>query len=181
MMRTIFERFLLVAILSISGAYQAAGGEPITLRVAAYNVEFSKSASPEQIGEMFKPYKLDVIGFNEAPDGDWTDRVGKVLGMEHSYVGKISSANHKNKFKTILSRAPLEGMEEVRLKGEGWNPATAVRAVIRKQGVPVTFYSLHICASRSDNGHAHHLATEVLAKDTSDRVIVVGDFNNQIG
>ena len=55
--------------------------KPITVRVASYNVEFGKSASPEQIGEMFKPYKLDIIGFDEAPDGDWTARVGKVLGM----------------------------------------------------------------------------------------------------
>ena len=85
--------------------------QPITVRVASYNVEFSKSATPEQIGEMFKPYKLDIIGFNEAPDGDWTARVGKVLGMQYSFVGKISSANHKDKYKTILSRTPLEGTE----------------------------------------------------------------------
>lgn len=158
-----------------------AENDPVTLRVAAYNVEFSKSATPEQIGEMFKPLKLDVIGFNEAPDGDWTDRVGKVLGMAHSYVGKTSSANHKNKYKTILSRTPLEGMEEIRLKGKGWNPASAVKAVVRKDGVPITFYSLHICGSRDDKGHAHHLATEVLAKEKSDRIIVAGDFNNRVG
>jgi len=50
----------------------------VSVRVAAYNVEFGKSATPEEIGEMLKPYKLDIIGFNEAPDGDWTARVGKV-------------------------------------------------------------------------------------------------------
>ena len=61
--------------------------KPITVRVASYNVEFGKSATPEQIGEMFKPYKLDIIGFDEAPDGDWTPRVGKVLGMQYSFVG----------------------------------------------------------------------------------------------
>ena len=62
--------------------------KPITVRVASYNVEFGKSATPEQIGEMFKPYKLDIIGFDEAPDGDWTACVGKVLGMQYSFVGK---------------------------------------------------------------------------------------------
>lgn len=50
--------------------------QPITVRVASYNVEFGKSATPEQIGAMFKPYKLDIIGFDEAPDDDWTARVG---------------------------------------------------------------------------------------------------------
>ena len=73
-------------------------------------------ATPEQLGEMFKPYNLDIIGFSEVPDGDWTARVGKVLGMEHSYVGKISSANHKDKYKSILSRTPLEGTTEHELR-----------------------------------------------------------------
>ena len=62
--------------------------QPITVRVASYNVEFGKSATPEQIGKMFKPYKLDIIGFDEAPDGDWTARVGKVLGMEAQLCGQ---------------------------------------------------------------------------------------------
>ena len=80
----------------------------ILIRVAAYNVEFGKNATPEEIGKMFKPYNLDIIGFNEVPDGDWTARVGKVVGMKHIYVGKISSANHKDKYKSILSRTPLQ-------------------------------------------------------------------------
>ena len=72
----------------------------INVRVAAYNVEFGKNASPEEIGRMFKPYNLDIIGFNEVPDGNWTARVGKVVGMKHTDVGKISSANHKDKYKS---------------------------------------------------------------------------------
>jgi maltose 6'-phosphate phosphatase len=160
--------------------------QPITVRVASYNVEFSKSATPEQIGEMFKPYNLDIIGFDEAPDGDWTARVGKVLGMEHSYVGDISSANHKDKYKSILSRTPLEGMTEHELKVERrrcWNPASVVRAVTEIDGVSIAFYSLHICSTRDREtiGHAYQLATEVLPKETTGRVIVVGDYNNNIG
>ena len=156
---------------------------PISIRVASYNVEFSKSATPEQIGEMFKPYKLDIIGFDEAPDGDWTARVGKVLGMKHSYVGKISSANHKDKYKSILSRTPLEGNEEHKLTStsRGWNPASVVRAVTKIDGVSFAFYSLHICKSGATGGHAHLLASKVLPKETIERVIVVGDFNNKIG
>ena len=155
--------------------------KPITVRVASYNVEFGKSANPEQIGEMFKPYKLDIIGFDEAPDGDWTARVGKVLGMQYSFVGKISSANHKNKYKTILSRTPLEGNEEHKLTGRGWNPASVVRAVTKIDGVSFAFYSLHICKSGANDGHAHSLATKVLPEEATKRVIVVGDYNNNIG
>ena len=180
-------KFLSLVVTCICGASLCLAAsepdKPITIRVASYNVEFSKSATPEQIGEMFKPYKLDIIGFDEAPDGDWTARVGKVLGMEHSYVGKISSANHKDKYKTILSRTPLEGTEEHKLTstGRGWNPASAVRAVTKIDGVSFAFYSLHICKSGASDGHAHHLATKVLPKEATERVIVVGDFNNKIG
>jgi endonuclease/exonuclease/phosphatase family metal-dependent hydrolase len=158
----------------------------IHLRVAAYNVEFGKNASPEEIGRMFKPYDLDIIGFNEVPDGDWTARVGKVLGMKHTYVGKISSANHKDKYKSILSRTPLQETVEHELSVErrrSWNPASVVKAVTKIEGVPVAFYSLHICRSTDnhDSGHAYRLAKEVLPKEKTKRVIVVGDFNNNIG
>ena len=155
--------------------------KPITVRVASYNVEFSKSATPEQIGEMFKQYNLDLIGFDEAPDGDWTARVGKVLGMQYSFVGKISSANHKDKYKSILSRTPLEGTEEHKLTGRGWNPASVVRAVTKIDGVSFAFYSLHISKSGANDGHAHSLATKVLPEEETERVIVVGDYNNNIG
>ena len=160
--------------------------KPITVRVASYNVEFGRSTTPEQVGEMFKSYNLDIIGFNEVPDGDWTARVGKVLGMEHSYVGKISSANHKDKYKSILSRTPLQGTaeHEMSLKRKRcWNPASVVSAVTEIDGVSIAFYSLHICASRSNHktGHAYQLASEILPKETTDRVIVLGDFNNNMG
>lgn len=153
----------------------------IIVRVAAYNVEFGRSATPKQVGEMFKPYNLDIIGFNEVPDGDWTSRVGKVLGMEHSYVGKISSANHKDKYKSILSRTPLGGTEEHKLTGRGWNPASVVRAVTQIDDLSFAFYSLHISKSGANDGHAHSLATKVLPEEATGRVVVVGDYNNNIG
>ena len=156
------------------------------VRVAAYNVEFGKNASPEEIGKMFKPYDLDIIGFNEVPDGDWTARVGKVLGMKHTYVGKISSANHKDKYKSILSRTPLELKAEHEVSVErlrSWNPASVVQAVTQIEGIPVSFYSLHICRSTDSQktGHAYRLANEILPKDKTDRIILLGDFNNEMG
>ncbi|MBT7923103.1 MAG: endonuclease/exonuclease/phosphatase family protein [Opitutae bacterium] len=166
------------------GASEPDGSIPV--RVAAYNVEFGRSTSPEQVGKMFKPYELDMIGFNEVPGGDWTARVGKVLGMKHSYVGKISSSNHKDKYKSILSRTPFEATVEHELSVErrrSWNPASVVKAVTKVDGVAVAFYSLHICRSKDshDTGHAYRLANEVLPKEKTNRVIVLGDFNNNLG
>jgi maltose 6'-phosphate phosphatase len=158
----------------------------IHLRVASYNVEFGKNASPEEIGGMFKPYDLDIIGFNEVPDGDWTARVGKVVGMKHTYMGKISSANHKDKYKSILSRTPLLSTVEHDLtvqRKRSWNPASVVQAITQIEGIPISFYSLHICRSTNSDktGHAYRLANEILPKDKIDRIIVLGDFNNEMG
>jgi len=160
--------------------------KPVLVRVAAYNVEYGRSTTPEQVGKMFKPYNLDIIGFNEVPNGDWTARVGKVLGMKHSYVGKISSANHKDKYKSILSRTRFELTEEHEVSIErrrSWNPASCVKATTKIDGVLVAFYSLHICRSTDSHntGHAYRLANEVLLKEKTDRVIVLGDFNNNMG
>jgi endonuclease/exonuclease/phosphatase family metal-dependent hydrolase len=160
--------------------------KPVIVRVAAYNVEFGRSTSPEQVGKMFKPYNLDIIGFNEVPDGDWTARVGKILGMKHSYVGKISSANHKDKYKSILSRTPFEATAEHELsvkRKRSWNPASVVQAVTKIDGAEVAIYSLHVCRSTDSHrmGHAYRLTNEVLSKEKTDRVIVLGDFNNNMG
>jgi maltose 6'-phosphate phosphatase len=169
-----------------SNVTETATDKPITIRVAAYNVEFGKNATPEEIGRMFKSYNLDIIGFNEVPDGDWTARAGKVLDMKHSYVGKISSANHKDKYKSILSRTPFEATAEYELSVErrrSWNPASVVKAVTKIDGVAVAIYSLHICRSTDSHssGHAYRLANEILPNEKTKRVIVVGDFNNNIG
>ncbi len=182
-MKSFKRLFFLVSFVCCASACVAApvGDKGVVVRVATYNVEFGKNATPEEIGEMFKPYNLDVIGFDEAPNGDWTARVGKVLGMRHSFAGSISSANHKDKYKTILSRTPLKETEEYELTGRGWNPASVVRAVTRIGGMPIAFYSLHICKSGALDGHAHYLATKVLPADSTERIIIVGDFNNRIG
>ena len=174
----------ILTILCALGFHHVAQAEEETVhvRVASYNVEFGKNASPEEIGEMFKPYRLDIIGFCEAPDGDWTRRVGKILGMNHTYTGKISSANHKDKYKTILSRTPLEATQEYSLNGgKSWNPASVVRAVTTVRGITIAFYSLHISSSDGKIGHADQLVKNVLSKKQSKRFIVVGDFNNKPG
>ena len=145
--------FIIVSSLWMVGVSLGApeSDKAIHARVAAYNVEFGRSTSPEQVGEMFKPYKLDIIGFNEVPDGDWTARVGKLLGMKHSYVGKISSANHKDKYKSILSRTPFEATAEHELSVErrgSWNPASVVKAVTKIDGVSKSHFTPFIFAVR---------------------------------
>jgi endonuclease/exonuclease/phosphatase family metal-dependent hydrolase len=187
-MKIVHVFFIIVSSLWMLGFSLGASefDKTIHVRVAAYNVEFGRSTTPEEVGKMFKPYNLDIIGFNEVPDGDWTARVGKILGMKHSYVGKISSANHKDKYKSILSRTPFEATAEHELsvkRKRSWNPASVVQAVTKIDGAEVAIYSLHVCRSTDSHrmGHAYRLTNEVLPKEKTDRVIVLGDFNNNMG
>ena len=187
-MKIVHAFFIIVSSLWMLGFSLGASefDKTIHVRVAAYNVEFGRSTTPEEVGKMFKPYNLDIIGFNEVPDDDWTARVGKILGMKHSYVGKISSANHKDKYKSTLSRTPFEAKAEHELTVErrrSWNPASVVKAVTKIDGIEVAIYSLHVCRSTDSHrtGHVYRLANEVLPKEKTDRVIVLGDFNNNMG
>jgi maltose 6'-phosphate phosphatase len=167
--------FLLTANFLISHQANA------QVRVAAYNVLYGLSGTPEQIGTMFKSYNLDMIGFNEVPDGDWIARVGKVLGMKYVYLGKISSANHKDKYKSILSRTPLTNENEVSLLGEhAWNPASAVYADTEIRGIKLRFYSLHVCQARNLKSHIDRLLENHLSKVRNKNIILTGDFNDKL-
>ena len=87
--------------------------EEAQLRVAAYNVEVSRSATAQEIGLMLKAYDLDVVSFSEAPEGNWTQEVDAAMGLEHVLVGKYSTAGHGDKYKTILSRTLIYDSEEI--------------------------------------------------------------------
>ena len=149
------------------------------IRFATYNVLFGLWAKPESVGKMFKPYNLDVICFNEVPHGNWTLRVGRELGMKHVHVGKVSSANHKHKYKSILSRFPLRDKSEVAFDSKGWKPASVVTARTNIKGVPLTLYSTHIPGQPDvENSAASFISKKMLSDPHDDNLFVMGDFNN---
>lgn len=157
---------------------------PTRIRLAAYNVLFGTWGEPDVIGEMFKPYHLDIIGFSEVPDGDWTKRVGEVLDMDHAYVGKISSANHEDKYKSILSRTPLSRPHEIKIEASGWSPASLVGAETVIRGKRLLIYSTHIPGRPEVPGSAAAIiAKNVIpqALDRSKNVVILGDLNNRPG
>jgi endonuclease/exonuclease/phosphatase family metal-dependent hydrolase len=159
---------------------------PVKVRIAAYNVLFGNWGTPKRIGEMFKPYNFDIICFSEVPGGDWTSQVGKELGMEYSYVGKISSANHEDKFKSILSRTPLSNQHEIEINAEGWAPASMVGAETEIYGLKLLVYSLHIPGrpyfnDKADSSAAEFIANTVIPGIDAEQFILMGDLNNSLG
>lgn len=163
---------------------------PVRFTVVAYNVEFGNRGTAEEIGEALKSYEPDVVAFNEVPGGDWVQRAGVVLDMPYCYVGEVSSANHADKYKAVLSRTPLFDTGEVVLTGPGWNPASAVRASTWVGGQEVVVYALHVSGAahggqpRPGEHHAGDLARRAAAghADEPDAVVILaGDFNDRLG
>ena len=154
---------------------------PITLKVAAYNVEFSDKGTAEEIGRFLKPYQFDVVCFSEAPGGDWTKKVGAVMGLDHVIVGKYSTAGHKNKYKTIASRTPLSNYEEV-LMADTLHTVTRATTIVKNK--EITVYSVHFPFGWRDQAHIDETTGKVTAfvnylrkKQSSETSIVMGDFN----
>lgn len=171
-----FVCFLFAALFAATSAFSEE-----TLRAGSYNVEFGKNASAEEIGAMFKAYNLDLVGFNEVPDGDWTARAAREMGMKYVYVGTVSSANHKDKYKSIASRYPLTDCREIELNAPGgWNPASAVGAAVEINGKKISFYSTHICFNKNENDHARQIVEDLIKSDKNELILVAGDFNCKV-
>lgn len=162
-------------------------------KVIAYNIEFAKNTTPEEMAKELLPEKAAIICFNEVPGQGWTKRVGELLNLHYSYEGKIASANHEKgfndktgkyygKYKSILSKYPLKNLEEIALKGAGWSPSTAVVADVRiSKNNYVKVFSIHVPSGEGNpnNSKANDLAKIISEKfPTEKRMIIAGDFND---
>lgn len=155
--------------------------ETIFLKVAAYNVEYSKNASAEEIGEAFRPFDFDVVAFSEAPGGDWTKRIAMAMGMDHVAVGKYSTAGHDDKYKTIASKTPLYGYEEILMAD---TLHTVTKAKTKLGDMEVEIHSVHFPFGWRDQAHIDETtnkiqtyADQVKHPSTSPFAVLMGDFN----
>ena len=207
-----FRIALLAAAFTLPvSAEQDSQKKTTKLRVIAYNVACGQWATPEQIAELLKPLKPDLVLLSEVPKAnkgknvkDWSQRMAEALGLGHVHVGAVSSANHKapkwldltgnygGKFKSILSRTPLSEGKDIKVEGSGWRCAGAVRAETEVAGRKFALYSLHLpgfahhkqqpTSSKAWEGSKHKaLSDHIKAEDPSYDLIVGGDFNEWTG
>lgn len=149
-----------------------------SFRVIAYNVMFGGQGSVDDFSQALAPYHPDILLLSEVPGGDWAKILGHNLQLPYVYLGEISSANHKDKYKAILSRTPLESACEIPLTtGTGWKPASALRAVTRIGKRAIALYTLHIANSGDNPGQAQELVSKALGIDSQQDLIIGGDFN----
>ncbi len=156
-------------------------GNLIQIKIAAYNVEYSKNATAAEIGEALKPYNFDVVCFSEAPGGNWTKEVGDAMGLNYFTVEKYSTAGHDDKYKTIVSKTPLYDFREV-LMADTLHTATNAKTKINE--TEISIYAVHFPFGWRDQAHidetTYKIATFVeflKAKQTEEISLVAGDFN----
>ena len=207
-----FRIALLAAAFTLPvSAEQDSQEKTIKLRVIAYNVACGKWATPEQIAELLKPLKPDVVLLSEVPIAnrgkdvkDWSLRLAEALGLKHVQVGTSSSAGHKapkwgdvtgnygGKYKSILSRTPLTNSADIEVEGSGWKRAKPLRVETEIGGRKIALYSLHLpgfahhkqqpTSSKAWEGSKHKaLSDHIKAEDPSYDLIVGGDFNEWTG
>jgi exonuclease III len=151
------------------------------LRVAAYNVRVSRNATAKEIGEALRPYDLDIVCFSEAPGGDWTREAADILGMEHVVVGRYTTAGHVDKYKTIASRTPMYGYEEILMADTLHTVTRALTSVGEKE---IAIYSVHFPHGWRDQAHIDETTGKITAfinylreRPVSETALVMGDFN----
>ncbi len=183
-MKTIFSIFIFLLIFSCSNTTsnkKSNSSNSVQLKIAAWNVEYSKNASAAEIGEALKPFDFDVVCFSEAPGGNWTKEVGETMGLNYVVVGKYSTAGHADKYKTIASRTPLYDYEEVLMAD---TLHTATKAKTKIEGIEISVYAVHFPFGWRDQAHIDETTnkiftfTDYLKKNQSNEIqVVAGDLN----
>lgn len=181
-MKSIFFITCLALLSTEYSPLETTEQKEVQLKVAAYNVEYSKQGTATEIGNALKPHDFDIVCFSEAPGGNWTKEVAEVLGLEHVVVGRYSTAGHKDKYKTIASRTPLHGYEEI-LMTDTLHTVTKATTIV--EGQEVAIYSVHFPFGWRDQAHIDETTAKVTSfveyldqHQSADTVsLILGDFN----
>lgn len=181
-MKTTFSLLFIIILLSCDTKRTRTGeSNPVQFKIAAYNVQVGRNASAQEIGKVLKPYELDIVCFSEAPGGDWTREVGKVLGFPHIVVGKYTTAGHTDKYKTIAIRTPLYGYEEILMADTLHTVTKAVTKIAQNE---INIYSVHFPFGWRDQAHIDETTGKISAfvdflktQENDQLAVVLGDFN----
>lgn len=170
------------------------------IRVGTFNVGVGQLATAEEIASNLKSLYLDILALEECPilidenskEEEFYFKIAKGLGMDYFYLGDMSSGNHgaewgvdktgtyAGKYKVILSKTPILRSQEFALSGTGWINSSALRIETKIKDKEFTVYCLHIPSGKGkvEGSVMKSLVDDVLSKDTSKRIIVMGDFND---
>ncbi len=165
----------------------------VTIRVAAWNIEFFDKGSPKEIAEVFHPLNLDIIAIEEIPakagyptSGDLVqalnllERQGRSSRVWKAFTGTIGSGLDDRKFKAILSHLPMSKKGEIALpSAECWKGGSAVHADLKISGIAVTALALHVPGIPENKQRM--IDSPVIINNQSEVLIAMGDYNEKLG
>ncbi len=137
----------------------------VRLRAATWNVYGGQWATFDELGATIAGLQADLVGLEECPEGA-AATLAEVAGFP--YVEQVAG-------QALLSKTPLADAESVSLGAEG---RAALHATTTVQGALFSVYVAHVSWNVAGNLQCRQFA-EVLASDPVDRLVVVGDFNDE--
>ena len=158
--------------------------EPVTLRVATYNVKHA-AEGVAKIAGVLKEADADIVGIQEvdylnsrSPNQDQPKLIAKAAGYE--YYKFTPAIDYKGgKYGTaILSKYPIDSFEVTKLDAKGQEGRAIGHAVIDVGGVKVDFFNTHLSFEEKSirTGQFEDVAAML---EKCGHFILTADFNTQ--
>ena len=156
---------LILPLHGLSGQ-EVALRQPV-VRLATYNVHGGLEASAATVARFLSGLNLDLLSMQEVPSQEYLETIASGTGLIHFTM--------MDRFKAILSRAPLEDTQRIPLvTGRGVIRTTAIL-----RDIPVSIYAIHNSWDQPGDRENRQLVNEILPLDPNPRKILLGDFNDE--
>lgn len=154
-------------------------------RALSYNVKAGRDSSLEKIAEEIRAVAADVVALQEVDVG--TGRTGRVdqpaelarrTGLRHHAFGKAIDHDGGDYGVALLSRWPIENVEQILLPGDG-EQRTVLCGTVKAPSGDMRVCSTHLGLTDGARGlQAAEILSFLEERGGSDgRVVLMGDFN----
>ena len=140
-----------------------------TIVTGSYNIHGGKEATPTQIGQALKDYgPYDVFTLQECPE-EYAQPIAQEMGMEYFFSDGQS----------LMSSTPLVNPQrhffDVGTGGKFLHATTII------DGTEFSVYGVHVTWDQNGDLENRKLVDDYLAVDPVDRVVLMGDWNEELG
>ncbi|MBP5684158.1 MAG: Ig-like domain-containing protein [Bacilli bacterium] len=151
--------------------------KPIEFRVASINIgayhcgtsSTSCTASPQSFTNLFREYKVNIVGMQESEPESKTKQIPTLSGLTSYYYIKPASSN------TILSNYKFISKETFKLPSCG-EDRVIQKVVINVNDIDISFYNSHFSYQTRCHDTHFNAAADILKKDKNP-TIMLGDLN----
>ncbi len=151
--------------------------KPVTIKVASINIgayhcgtsSTKCSSTPEKFANLFKEYKLNIVGMQESEPESKTKQIPKLSGLSYYYYEQPASSN------TIISNYKFISKQKYQLPSCG-EKRILQKVVLNINGINISFYNSHFSYQSKCRDIHFKAAADILKKDKNP-TIMLGDLN----